>query len=299
MDLGFKNAGFNIIWANEIDHWACETYRGYFGNHIIESDVAEIIKEEIPDSDIILGGFPCQDFSVIWKRGGLETERGNLYSYFVRIVKWKQPKMFIAENVKGLLSANNGMAVEQIKSDFEKTGYNVNVYKINFADYGTPQFRHRILILGIHKDFNNIFILPEITHGPGKDKYMSAKEALEGVEKVPYNNEHQNIAEKTREMLKLIPPGGNFTSVPKESQYYVKGMISHVYRRLNPHEPSTTIIAGGGGELGGTIMPNLGPLLIESVPDYSDIQMILYLKVLLQKLEDKLAIQYLQLVYFQ
>jgi len=245
MDLGFKQAGFEIVWANDVNHWACETFKKNFGNHIVEGSISTIKNEDVPACDIILGGFPCQDFSMIWKRMGLKTDRGNLYRQFVRIVLAKQPKMFVAENVRGLLSANKGQAVKQIVDDFGKAGYNVSVYPINFADYGAPQLRNRVLIIGVRNDLNKEFKLPLPTHTP--DKYVSAKEALENVGDVAYNNENQNIAPSTVAKLRMIPPGGNFTNIPKNSPHYVKGMISHVYRRLHPDKPSTTIIAGGGG----------------------------------------------------
>ncbi len=245
MDVGFTQEGFGVLWANDIDHWACETYKKNFGDHIVEGDIADIDIKTIPKADIVLGGFPCQDFSMIWKRGGINTERGNLYRYFVKIIEEKQPKMFVAENVKGLLTANGGKAVEQIIEDFTKTGYNVTLNLVNFANYGTPQLRERVLIIGTRKDLGKEFVMPERTHTP--ETYITASQALMGVESVPHNNEHQNIMPKTRELLKLIPPGGNFTDIPKDSPYYVKGMISHVYRRLHPDKPSKTIIAGGGG----------------------------------------------------
>jgi DNA (cytosine-5)-methyltransferase 1 len=248
MDLGFKLIRFDLVWANDIDEKACETYSKNIGNHIIAGDITKIDYSQIPDVDLILGGFPCQDFSVIWKRGGIDTERGNLYKNFVDIIDLKNPLMFIAENVRGLVSANKGMAIRQITADFEKTGkfgYSTKTYLINFADYGTPQFRERVLIIGIRKDIDLLFDIPSPTHDA--TNYVSSREALRGVEKVKYNNEHQNINPSTIEKLKLIPPGGNFTSIPKDSPHYVKGMISHVYRRLNPDKPSTTIIAGGGG----------------------------------------------------
>ena len=245
MDLGFQQAGFDILWANDVNHWACETFKKNFGDHIVEGSITGVKDSDIPDCDIVTGGFPCQDFSMIWKRMGLKTDRGNLYRQFVRVVLAKQPKMFVAENVRGLLSANKGKAVTQIVEDFGKAGYKVDVYPINFADYGAPQLRQRVLIIGVRNDLNKEFKLPAPTHTP--DSYVSAKEALKDVEKVPFNNEHQKIAPSTVAKLRLIPAGGNFTDIPKDSPHYVKGMISHVYRRLHPDKPSTTIIAGGGG----------------------------------------------------
>jgi DNA (cytosine-5)-methyltransferase 1 len=248
MDLGFFKEGYKILWANDIDPIACETYRKNLGDHIVAGDITKIDYKKIPNCDVLLGGFPCQDFSMIWKRGGITTERGNLYRNFVDLVHLKNPKIFIAENVKGILSANKGKAIKQIVSDFATTGkygYDISVNLINFADYGTPQLRERVLIIGTRKDLEEKFVIPKATHNPSN--YVSAKEALKGVEKVKANNEHQNVQPSTIAKLKLIPPGGNFTNIPKSSPHYVKGMISHVYRRLHPDKPSTTIIAAGGG----------------------------------------------------
>jgi DNA (cytosine-5)-methyltransferase 1 len=248
MDLGFHQSGFDIKWANDFEKKACETYAKNIGNHIVHGDINDIDYSKIPNADLIIGGFPCQDFSMLWKRGGLSTERGNLYKNFVDIVSLKNPLMFIAENVKGILTANKKKAIKQITEDFSCTGeygYNTTPFLVNFANYGAPQLRERVLIIGIRKDINEYYDIASPTHSKGN--YISAKEALENVETVLHNNEHQNIQPNTIEKLKLIPPGGNFTNIPKDSPHYVKGMISHVYRRLHPDLPSTTIIAAGGG----------------------------------------------------
>lgn len=248
LDLSFHQLGFNILWANDFEPKACETYALNIGPHIVCGDINEIDVATIPDADLILGGFPCQDFSMIWKREGIETERGNLYKRFVNIVSKKNPKMFIAENVKGLLTANKGKAIETIITEFSNTGefgYKVIPHLVNFADYGAPQVRQRVLLIGIRNDIDSEFHLPEKTHLPSD--YFTSGEALEGVSEVKFNNEHQNILPRTIEKLKLIPEGGNFSSIPKDSEHYVKGMISHVYRRLDRNKPSTTIIAAGGG----------------------------------------------------
>ncbi|MBI2086914.1 MAG: DNA cytosine methyltransferase [Candidatus Zambryskibacteria bacterium] len=258
IDLGFKQEGFELVWANDLNHWACETFKKNFGNHIVEGSIVDISDDQIPECDVVLGGFPCQDFSVIWKRMGLKTERGNLYRQFVRIVVAKQPKIFVAENVKGLLSANKGMAVEQIKKDFAEAGYSVRAHLINFANYGAPQLRERVLIIGVRNDLERDFEMPRSTHDP--NTYITAKEALRGVKSVPFNNEHQKIYPGTVAKLRLIPPGGNFMNIPKKSPHYVKGLISHVYRRLHPDKPSTTIIAGGGGGTWGYHYFELRPL---------------------------------------
>lgn len=259
MDLGAEMAGGKTIWANEFNIWASKTYGKNFKNtYLIDKSIEDVnLNSDLPpkgEIDVVLGGFPCQDFSMIWKRPGLQGSRGNLYTYFVDIVSRLKPKAFIAENVKGLLSANGGKAIDQIILDFSECGYEITTNIYNFADYGAPQLRERVLIIGIRKDIGLKFEKPLPTHANiskynilGLKKHISSEEALKGVEKVKYNNEHQNIMPKTRELLSLIPPGGNFSSIPKDHPNYVKGMISHVYRRLDPNLPSTTIIAGGGG----------------------------------------------------
>lgn len=248
LDLSFHQLGFNILWANDFEPKACETYALNIGDHIECGDIANVDISTIPDAELILGGFPCQDFSMIWKREGLDTDRGNLYKHFVNIVSHKNPKVFVAENVKGLLTANKGQAIQTIINDFSVTGkygYDVVPHLVNFATYGAPQLRERVLLIGVRKDLKRTFVMPEKTHNP--ENYVSSGEALKNVKSVPYNNEHQKIMPSTVEKLKLIPEGKNFSSIPRESEHYVKGMISHVYRRLHRDKPSTTIIAAGGG----------------------------------------------------
>jgi DNA (cytosine-5)-methyltransferase 1 len=245
LDLGFKQEGYEIVWANDFNADAAETYRFNFGEHMHHGPIEEMDLSQLPDAEVVVGGFPCQDFSMIWKRGGLETQRGNLYTYFVDVVQRVKPQFFVAENVKGILTANDKKAILRIVQDFADLGYKVNYDLYNFADYGVPQLRERVLIVGVRSDIDFEFAKPEATHSP--DKYVTAGEALLGVEAVPHNNEKLNIKPRTEKIISLIPPGGNFTSIPESSEYYVKGMISHVYRRLHPNKPSTTIIAGGGG----------------------------------------------------
>ena len=278
LDLGFHQCGYKTIWANDFDPWAAKTFTHNFGDVMHCGDIEKIdpyTDKSIPDCDLILGGFPCQDFSMIWKRPGLNGERGNLYKSFLRFVDAKKPKAFIAENVKGLLSANKSKAIETIIKDFEKIapGYVVKIQLYNFAEYGVPQFRERVLIVGIRKDTNFNFEHPRPTHGEGKIPFVTAGEALDNIKKSLPNNDLMNPKPKTVEMLKLIPEGGNFTDIPKGHPLYVKGMISHVYRRIHRSEPSKTIIAAGGGGTWGYHYPEPRPLTnrerarLQSFPD--------------------------------
>lgn len=281
LDLGFEQVGeYKTVWANDFKHEACVTFRNHFGDVIVEGDIEQVDpynNQDIPDCDLILGGFPCQDFSIIWKQPGLNGERGNLYKSFLRFVDAKKPKAFVAENVKGLLTANKKKAIEQIIKDFQdiEPGYIVIPHLYNFADYGVPEFRERVLIVGIRVDTGFDFKHPAPTHGPkeGLTPWVTVGDAFVGVEDVPTNNEHLRVTQRTQTIIGMIPEGGNFTDIPKDSPYYVHGMISHVYRRVNRSEPSKTIIAGGGGGTWGYHFPEPRPLTnrerarIQSFPD--------------------------------
>lgn len=266
--------------ANDFKHEACETFRKHFGDVILEGDIEQVdpySDKNIPECDIILGGFPCQDFSIIWKRPGLDGERGNLYKSFLRFVDAKKPKAFVAENVKGILTANSKKAIRQIIEDFQNIapGYVVIPHLYNFADYGVPEYRERVLIVGIRSDMGFEFKHPKPTHGEheGLLPYVTVGDALKDVENAKFNNEHLRVTERTKTIISLIPEGGNFTAIPKDSPFYVKGMISHVYRRIHRNEPSKTIIAAGGGGTWGYHYPENRPLTnrerarIQSFPD--------------------------------
>ena len=281
LDLGFEQVGnYHTVWANDFKHEACVSFEKHFGKIIVEGDIEKIDpynNEDVPDCDLIIGGFPCQDFSIIWKQPGLNGERGNLYKSFLRFVDAKKPKAFVAENVKGILTANKRKAIKQIVEDFQNIaqGYIVKPHLYEFAEYGVPEYRERVLIVGIRLDTGFHFEHPKPTHGnqKGLKPFVTVGEALKDVEKVPLNNEHMNIKERTRKIISLIPEGGNFTAIPTDSPYYVKGMISHVYRRVHLSEPSKTIIAAGGGGTWGYHYPENRPLTnrerarIQAFPD--------------------------------
>lgn len=280
LDLGFEMEGFETVWANDFNELACETYRLNLPGEMVDGDITKIdpfTDESIPPADLVTGGFPCQDFSVIWKRPGLDGERGGLYKNFRDFVAAKQPKAFVAENVKGLLTANNKLAIKTIIEDLEavEPGYIVKPRLYNFAEYGVPQFRERVLIVGIRKDTGFNFKHPKPTHGPrGNQPYVTAGQALEGVEHVALNNEVLRQMPKTRKLLELIPEGGNFRDIPEDHPLYVKGMISHVYRRIHRDEPAKTIIAAGGGGTWGYHYPEPRALTnrerarLQSFPDW-------------------------------
>lgn len=169
MDLGFINAGFEIIWANDFLEDAVNSYRKNIGKHIVYGDITKISNDNIPDNaDVIIGGFPCQGFSVANTKRSMEDKRNFLYQEMLRIISAKHPKFFVAENVKGLLSIEKGKVFEMIKSDFENLrdaegkpiGYKVEARVLNAAEYGVPQARERVVIIGNRIGIKNPFPKP-------------------------------------------------------------------------------------------------------------------------------------------
>ena len=163
MDLGFINAGFQIIWANDLFEEAIDSCRTNIGKHAIYGDITKISSNDIPDgADVIIGGFPCQGFSVANNRRSMEDKRNFLYKEMLRVIRDKKPKFFVAENVKGLLSMDDGKVFKMIKADFESLGYNVDARVLNAAEYGVPQARERVIIIG--NSIGEINPYPNPTH---------------------------------------------------------------------------------------------------------------------------------------
>lgn len=158
----YQKNNFNIIWANDINEKACKTAAHNFADTKIHcGDITKVNIDELPKADVILGGFPCQDYSLAGKRQGLNADRGNLYLSMVQIVAKLKPKVFLAENVKGLLIWEKGLAINKIIEDFENIGYNVQYQLLNAADYGVPQNRERVIIVGTRKDLNLQYTFPK------------------------------------------------------------------------------------------------------------------------------------------
>ena len=149
MDLGFKNAGFEIIWANDFDPDSVKTYRRNFGNHIVLGDIEKIRTNNMPDNpDVVIGGFPCQGFSIANLGRSVDDSRNKLYKQMLRVIRVKKPKYFVAENVAGILTLGKGIVMQKIIKDFRGIGYKVDYKLLNAADYGVPQARRRVFIIG-------------------------------------------------------------------------------------------------------------------------------------------------------
>lgn len=161
----YDSNGMEIVYANDIDDNACNIFKKNFGITPDNRDIREVKSEELPEFDILTGGFPCQSFSIIAqnpKRLGVKDERGKLFFEMCRILKERQPKCFIAENVKGILTANKKSAFPLILKEFEDSGYDVQYHILNSANYGVPQKRERVIIVGFRKDLNIKFTFPDV-----------------------------------------------------------------------------------------------------------------------------------------
>ncbi|MBN3032673.1 MAG: DNA cytosine methyltransferase [Candidatus Saganbacteria bacterium] len=239
LDLGLTQAGHEIIWANDHDKDAVETYKYNIGNHIIEKDIEKINLSEIPPCDVVVGGFPCQGFSLANTRRSTKDNRNKLYVHFLRIVTAKKPLYFLAENVRGILSLGKGKIIRKIVNDFENAGYRVKYHIFNVADYGVPQMRKRVIIAGTRKDLPQTldYVFPAPTHTCQKlcslnnrlTKWITIEEALMGIpEPDTFHKLHNHIYSKYKITNR------NFTG----------------HRRTNPKLPSPTILARGNGQGG-------------------------------------------------
>jgi len=241
LDLGFKQAGFEISWANDIFIEAAETYKKNIGDHITTNNIEDINSSEIPDVDGIIGGFPCQGFSMANSKRTTEDVRNKLYLQFVRVLKEKKPLFFVAENVKGILSLGKGEVFKQILADFSEAGYNVRHQLFNAADFGVPQSRQRVFLFGLRKDIDRNYssFPPMPTHASpdkaidlGLSPWISIGKALEDIPEPDMDHDLENHS---------------------ASQYKLRfnGFLGH--RTINPDLPSPTITARGD-ERGGVVI---------------------------------------------
>jgi DNA (cytosine-5)-methyltransferase 1 len=233
-------AGHEIVWANDIDSDAVATYKKNIGSHIVCADIQNIDIDALPDSaGAVIGGFPCQGFSQANLLREVGDERNLLYKFFYEAIKKKQPKIFVAENVKGLLSLGNGSAIKRIIADFEGAGYITSVNLANMADYGIPQTRQRVFIIGQRSDISDamIFRFPEKTHEKNgfPHPWVSIKSVLD----------HYPEPEE---------PNGYLNHICSAYKVEYRNFTGH--RATDPSKPSPTILARGNGKGGVCAIPH-------------------------------------------
>ena len=253
-DIGDSRFFIKHKWATDFDAFTCDTYRHNIcpnePDSVICGDVRKIDLEALPPIDALAFGFPCNDFSVVGEQKGFDGKFGPLYSYGVKVLKSHRPDWFLAENVGGLRSANEGNAFQVIMKDLKEAGYRIypNLYK--FEEYGVPQARHRVIIVGIRDDLPYEFKIPSTA--PYKDVDVSCRKAIEEppIAANAYNNEMTKQSQAVVERLQHIKPGQNaFTAdLPEHLKLNVRGAkISQIYKRLDPSKPAYTVTGSGGG----------------------------------------------------
>jgi DNA (cytosine-5)-methyltransferase 1 len=246
---------FRVVhgWASDYDSDSCSTYvRNLCPKEpatVHCEDVRTLDVSKLTEIDAFAYGFPCNDFSIVGEKRGFDGEFGPLYSYGINVINRFRPKFFVAENVGGITSNNEGRAFQKILEDLASAGdgYTITAHLYRAEDYGVPQTRHRIVIVGIANSFGLRFKVPAPTT---LGNPITAREALTGIPKSAPNQEHTAQSALVVERLKLIKPGENVwnADLPKHLQLNVtSARLSQIYKRLHPDRPSYTITGSGGG----------------------------------------------------
>lgn len=257
LDRHYSRQNTKIVFANDNNEKATFTYKSNFEHEIDTRSIRDIKVNEIPHHDLLVGGFPCQPFSIVGLRQGLDDTRGQLFHDITRILKHHQPKAFIAENVKGLVSMDDGNVIKFIVEEFASAGYTVNYMVVNSANYGVPQKRQRVFIVGILKSLNFEYKFPNPTHSeypsyltqsewiplgrildslePEDAKYYFSKRAVEGLKRAnkAFNKGRYQDLEKpcntiTTHLAKVSLNGTDPVLLVDEN--------AELYRRFTPRE---------------------------------------------------------------
>ena len=224
LDLGFQKAGFNLIWSNEYDKSIWATHENNFPLcELSKTSITEIDAGDVPDCDGIIGGPPCQSFSEAGAKRGTSDKRGQLFWDYIRILKEKQPKFFVAENVTGLMAESHKDDLNKFIEAFSNAGYNLHYKTYNAYNYGTAQTRERVIFVGLHKSLNKSFIEPVV------------------------QDEKINLEDIISDMSEPVPCKGGQKTNRLDSHEYMTGSFSSMYMSRNRvrkwNEPSFTILA--------------------------------------------------------
>ena len=231
LDLGFRKSGFETIWANEFDERIRKTFEFNFPRTILDGrSIVDIKSDEVPEADGFIGGPPCQSWSEAGAGRGIKDHRGQVFYDYIRLLKDKQPKFFLAENVSGILHSKHAEAFDGIVRKFEDAGYNISQELLNVKNYNVPQDRKRVIIIGYRKNLNIKFQFPEV------QKYrLVLKDTIWGLSKANPAKEG-NRANQEKDL-----------NMPNHE--YMNGGFSTIYMSRNRvrswNEPSFTIQAGG------------------------------------------------------
>ncbi|MGL5675131.1 MAG: DNA cytosine methyltransferase [Cellulosilyticaceae bacterium] len=253
----YKDLSNKLVYVNDIDAKALNTHKKNFEpTQMVCGDIREIDYNTIPDHDLLLGGFPCQSFSTVNPSKDPFDERANLYRYMAQVLKIKQPSFFIAENVKGLVTLHKGAIFKRVCEEFEKCGYNLTYALINSADFGIPQRRERIFIVGIKKEYEKRYEFPKTTHSqcldttkktwvplnkvidsliPEDEKYYFSKKAVEGMKNAK-NNMKRGLYQDLDAPCLTITSHLAKVSLNSRDPVLLVDAEKELYRRFTPRE---------------------------------------------------------------
>lgn len=264
LDLGIERCGFKPLVCNEIDRPCVETIAENRPDlpvlptsieHLGRTDFEEAVKDSLDDLPLVAGGPPCQAFSVFGRRRGLEDERGKLIFQFLRVVEELQPRVLLLENVRGLHSmpltpgAEKGSLLNHLIQSFEEIGYRLDCFVVNAVNYGAPQLRERVICVGNRFGLEASFPQPQFSNRPadGLPPFATLGDAIGG-DFVDPDLDVMNFSKRKLRYLEMVPPGGNWRSLPADiqkeamgKQYYLKGGRSSTWRKLSFDFPCPTI----------------------------------------------------------
>ncbi len=263
MDLGFKQAGYDILWANDMDEDACETYRNNIGE-ITHGDITKLEVPDVSNLDVLIAGFPCQPFSNAGSRKGTDDPRGKLYQQTFKFIKKLNPNVVIFENVRGILSTKTpqGLLIDEIIGTLTKEyGYHVSYRLLNFSHFGVPQNRIRVVVIAVkNKDYLD-HVFPEIID----DKDLTVAATLKGItEKLPNQTELMRLNPQALHYGSMIPEGGSWKDLPydvlpdrwkKIRDNMAKYHYPNFFRRYSRNEIQGTITAAFKPENAGVWHP--------------------------------------------
>jgi len=250
--LGLEKAGFEAKYLFEIDKWAVQTLKKNRPNwNVKEEDIVRITEEGVKkhvkldrELDLLSGGYPCQAFSYAGKGLGLEDTRGTLFYNYAEFLKELKPKMFLAENVRGLLSHDKGKTLKTMLDVFEDLGYKVQYKVLNALDYGVSQKRQRLIIIGIRNDICSK-VGKEFDFPKQKEEKFLLKDILKNVPISPFTP----YSEKKKEIFKLVSPGGCWRDLPENiakeymgKSFYLGGGKTGMARKMSWEEPGLTVL---------------------------------------------------------
>lgn len=270
---GFKLAGYDIVFAIDNAKSAVDTYNQNLGNHAVCMDIRKLKSEDVPDADVVAGGFPCQSFSFAGKgEGEADKINGDLGYHFFRIIKEKQPKAFILENVDGILSKKHKPFFLKLMQMFKEAGYVVTYPTIggdkespvalNCWDFGVPQLRKRIFVVGIRKDLNKTFVFPSPVPIEQRTNIRYAIGDLPDPDG-KYNHCGFGIRKDEASFIDKVPPGGNWRDLPEEDQkafmgkaFYSGGGKTGFLRKVFFDKPAYTLTSCMNGKNNAQILDN-------------------------------------------